>query len=377
MPPGRGWWRASDSSPVQWLTPAGSLTPTPLAIDRHFTADLDAVSPAGGVGYGPAPGAAWPGWLSLDPLSGVVAGLTVSDPALAPVWTHPGGALAPLGIGEAVALSLSATAAGGGPLSYGLIAGGLPWGLTLNGASGLLSGAPGRYLPGPVEPRALSWLAPAPGSLGTVEEGAAFLAACAVGGASAYHIVAGALPWGLVLEAGSGVISGTAAAIGGGGIDLPPLVWDQPPAGSLGQLGEGDLFSLALLCPGAGAYGVVAGALPWGLVLDPLSGAISGTVADLGGALDPPAAPAITLPALDPLAVGVPVDLTPGATSANGAITGWWLAEGALPWGLVLDSTDGRLHGTPGPRPGAYAATLAVRDSRGASAYRSLTLTVI
>jgi len=197
-----------------------------------------------------------------------------------------------------------------------------------------------------------------------------------------FSISAGALPAGISLNAGSGVISGTPTAAGtfnftvqasnsAGSVtkaftvtvNSAPSITTSSPMTS-GTLGVA--YSLTLSATGTGpiTWSVIAGSLPAGLALNAASGVISGTptvngtstftIQALNGAgsnskqfgLTIGSVPAIT--STSPLTVGVvgtayslPLTIT-GATPITFSVI-----TGALPNGLSLHTNTGLISGTP------------------------------
>ena len=211
-------------------------------------------------------------------------------------------------------------AANGSPApSFSLVSGSFPPGLTLNGTNGLLSGVPtvaGVF--GPITLQALNGFgnvnsspftitinaAPTTFTAQTPPNGAvgtAYSYAFAADGypAPTYSLVAGSLPAGLTLSP-SGVLSGTPTAAGTvSGIVIkaqnafgnvstvslsvvvsatatPPTAFSAqtPPSGNVGNA-----YSYTVAANGSPSptYSVIAGALPTGLTLNAVTGAITGT----------------------------------------------------------------------------------------------------
>ena len=153
---------------------------------------------------------------------------------------------------------------------------------------------------------------------------------------------------------------------------------------SLGSGSTGTAYSQTLAATGGKApytWSSVAGSLPAGVLLDPVSGAITGTPTLKGsypftaGTADSTGASAtkaftITIytddltfnPApLPPGVPGLPYSSTCGTPSGTAPFI-WSLTSGGLPPGLALDSASGQITGTP-TQTGAYHFTLSISDS--------------
>lgn len=196
-----------------WTTAAGSLgTGTQGAV---FSADLD------------APGASsftirhglFPWGLLLDTTSGAITGTLATSggaedsPGPAPTWTTAAGSLGTFSEQAAVSVSIAATPSTA-PVEYSIASGGVPWGLTLNVATGILSGTTAEVGGGvtPEPPNTITWSAPASTNLGGFAVGASVSVAQTVSFSSAFMLSSGVLPWGLSLARGTGLISGTVGA---------------------------------------------------------------------------------------------------------------------------------------------------------------------
>ena len=150
---------------------------------------------------------------------------------------------------------------------------------------------------------------------------------------------------------------------------------------------------------GAFTWTISAGTLPANLNLDPSTGVISGTptapgtssftvrVADPAGQSDtqplsitistvppPPTPPDITTTSLPAGTVGQPYNQPVVATGGTGALT-WTIIAGALPANLSLNSTNGAISGTP-TSAGPSSFTVRVQDSTGLSAVQALSITI-
>jgi hypothetical protein len=163
------------------------------------------------------------------------------------------------------------------------------------------------------------------------------------------------------------------------------------PGGTIGQA-----YSRAIATQfgtGLDTFQVTAGSLPDGLNLNPSTGVVSGTPTKLGtfnftvtatDSVGTPAAQAYTV-AINP-AVGIGTTSLPGATThlpysqvitAGGgtAPLQFSVTAGSLPAGLTLDPATGVLSGTP-TAAGSFPFTVTVTDAAGATASQALTLNV-
>jgi len=150
---------------------------------------------------------------------------------------------------------------------------------------------------------------------------------------------------------------------------------------------------------GARTWTITAGTLPQNLNLDPASGVISGTptapgtssftvrVADAAGQSDtqalaitittvppPPNPPTITTTTLPAGTVNQPYSQPVEVTGGTGALT-WSIIAGALPANLNLNSTNGAIFGTP-TVAGTSSFTVRVQDAGGLSDVRALAITI-
>jgi Putative Ig domain len=172
----------------------------------------------------------------------------------------------------------------------------------------------------------------------------------------------------------------------------PNITTTTLPAGTIGQA-----YSQPLQVAGGTApltWSIVVGNLPAGLSLNQTTGVISGTptaagtssftirVQDAGGLSDTQALsitinltapPQITTTTLPGGTVGQSYSQTLHATGGIGALT-WSLAAGALPAGLTLNPA-GTISGTP-TNPGTSNFTVRVVDTFNQSDTQSLSLTV-
>jgi hypothetical protein len=150
---------------------------------------------------------------------------------------------------------------------------------------------------------------------------------------------------------------------------------------------------------GALTWTISAGTLPRGLNLDRTTGVISGTptaagtssftvrVADAAGHSDtrplsitinaappPPNPPNITTTTLPAGTVGVPYNQPVEATGGTGALT-WSIVAGTLPANLNLNGTNGAISGTP-TVAGTSSFTVRVQDAGGLFDTQPLSITI-
>ncbi|MBI1762219.1 MAG: putative Ig domain-containing protein [Acidobacteria bacterium] len=232
------------------------------------------------------------------------------------------------------------------PYNFAVVQGNLPPGLVLNPATGVVSGVAtvvGTYsftvqVTGSlgctgVRSYTLTITCPTvtvnPASLVSGTLGAAYnqtVAAAPAGGNYVYAVFAGALPPGLSLNSGTGVISGTPAMTGQFGFVIQ--------AAGFGA------------CPGTASY----------------------TLTIAGQACQP-----ITLSAL---ANGTAGQFYYGNVMAQpaGSYT-YAVTNGALPLGLVLQSMTGAVYGTPAPA-GAYNFTISATNASGCTGSKVYSLTI-
>jgi hypothetical protein len=171
-----------------------------------------------------------------------------------------------------------------------------------------------------------------------------------------YKIVGGALPVGVTIDENTGKLEGP---IDFSNLGLGP-VWQSPAAGSLGTFDELDTIELppltATLSNGDRAnMGLMSDGsyLPWGLVFDPDTGVISGTISELLAGQENDAATRdgpiwqTEFGKLADFDEGQTADITLVAQARNEkTVTVYDVVSGALPWGLVLDSSTGKISGS-------------------------------
>jgi len=337
--------------------------------------------------------------------------------------------------GAAVTLGVAATDPDGNALAYS--ATGLPAGLGINAATGVISGTPttagistatvtvsdGR---GGNTAVSFAWtVAPAnrppvvstPAAQTTAQGTAATLTIVATdpdGDTLTYGI--DGLPGGLSLAPASGVITGSPSAAGTfnvtvavidgkGGSTAVGFVWtvtaaNRPPvlttpAAQTSVQGAAVTLSLVASDPDGDALTYAANGLPAGLAINAATGAITGTpttagtspvsvsVSDGRGATASAGftwtvtagnrPPALTTPAAQTTVQGSAASLNLVASDADGDALSF--AATGLPAGLVLNTATGAITGTP-TTPGTSTVGIAANDGKGGTASASFTWTV-
>ena len=349
------------------------------------------------------------------------------------------GALAGGQVGVAYSDTMSA-AGGAMPYAWQVIGGALPAGLALDASTGVVSGVPTAYETAnftvevsdsqstpATDTQALSiTIAPAvlvitTASLPDGQMGVAYSQAlAAVGGATPYawSIAGGALPDGLVLNAGTGAIEGTPSAYGtfnftaevadsqgtpatdtqALSITIAPatlaITTATLPDGQVGVAYDQTVAGSGGVAPYT--WSVLAGALPSGLSLNASTGAISGTPTAFGTAsftvqaadsqgtpatdtqalsiTVAPAVLAITTTTLADAQVGVAYSETLAATGGVPPCT-WTVSAGSLPDGLSLNASTGEIGGTP-TTTGTSNFTVEAADSQGTPATDTQALSI-
>ncbi len=338
-----------------------------------------------------------------------------------------------------VAFTVTLTAAAGVAPYHNWTATGLPAGLTINAASGVISGTPTTAGIYPVVVGVTDTSSPTQRTVArsytlnvgsgalTIASPAALLGATlntnysativASGGTGGYSWSATGLPNGLLLGGLSGVISGSPTATGtflvtvtvtdGAAFtvtknyslvvnDLP--VFGLPLTLPASTVGATYLANPTVSFASAPFTWAASPNLPAGLTIDPASGLLNGTptvagttsnvlitVTDRNGAaanraytivINP--APVITAPvALPGWAVGPPAypNTTLTATGGTGSYAWSWTAP-ILPPGLTLNATTGVISGTPTSAGTFGSIVTKATDSVGVSATRTYTLTI-
>ena len=328
----------------------------------------------------------------------------------------------------------SALVATGGvpPYTFSITSGSLPPGLTLNPSTGAITGTPTTFgtfnftaqvvdstgtAAGTASTRCSIVIAPPPISLAcpsaTGQVGVAYSSALvATGGAPPYtfSITSGSLPPGLILNPTTGAITGTPTTFGtfnftakvvdstgtAAGtatascsivIAPPPITLACPSA--TGQVGVA--YSSALVATGGAppyTFSITSGSLPPGLILNPTTGAITGTPTTFGTfnftakVVDSTGTAAGTATASCSIVIAPP-PITLACPSSTGQVgvayssalvaTGgappytFSITSGSLPPGLILNPTTGAITGTP-TTFGTFNFTAKVVDSTGTAA---------
>ena len=340
--------------------------------------------------------------------------------------------------------SASLDGSGGTPPYTWSVAPALPTGLTLNAASGAVSGTPttegttthtfslrDNSVPAQTVQQTLNvTVTPPPAAVtitttslpnGTVGQLYSRPVQATGGtGALTWTIGAGSLPPNLSLDPATGVISGTPTRTGtssftvrvqdaAGQSDTQPLsisINTTPPPPTPPEITTTTLppgtVGVAYNQPvqtaggtGALTWSIIAGSLPANLQLNPTNGVISGTptvegtssftvrVQDTGGLSDiqdlsirinPPAPPNIITTTLPAGTLGQFYNQTVQAIGGTGART-WSISSGNLPPGLNLDGTTGVISGTP-TVPDTFSFTVQVQDAAGGSDRQALSIVI-
>jgi hypothetical protein len=413
---------AGGQAPYTWAVTAGGL-PAGVVLDAKSGAVFGTPTASGTFSFTVTVTDSASNTAAKQFTIGISAGLTITT---APVL--PNGA-----IGAAYSAALNAVG-GDVPYAWSVTQGALPAGLTLDPASGSITGsasAAGEFTftvqvtdsssatatkTFNLEISAsLTISTPATLPIGSV--GVPYsMTLVATGGSGSYQwkITSGTLPAGLVLAVSTGAISGTPAGSGTfvfavdvtdsaghaasqqfsltivSGIAISTSA--QLPSGSVGGA-----YSQALTAVGGTPpyrWAVSSGTLPGGLALNPATGAISGTplangtfhftvqVTDNTGA---------TASLQFTLTIGSGLAITSGTTLPQGYLDQvypsfqfaqaggvspytWSVTKGALPPGLVLSGT-GAVSGTPSAA-GTFTFTVQVTDSNRATASQPCTISI-
>src|SRR6266571_1934460 len=438
--------------------PSPAITTSSLPAGQMGTAYQATLSASGGTipySWSLASGSL-PGGLSLNSASGAISGtpsasgtssftvqvtdsaskaaqqpLSIAISASSPVITTsslPAGQM-----GAAYQATLSASG-GTTPYSWSLASGSLPAGLSLNSASGVISGTPsasgtssftvqvtdsaGKAAQQPLS-IAISASSPAitTSSLPAGQMGAAYQATLSASGGTtpySWSLASGSLPAGLSLNSASGVISGTPSASGTSSFTVqvtdsaskaaqqplsiaisgssPAIMTSSLPAGQMGTAYQATLAASGGTTPYS--WSLASGSLPGGLSLNSTSGVISGTPSASGTSsftvqvMDSASkaaqqalsiaisgsSPAITTSSLPAGQMGAAYQAT---LSASGGTTpySWSLASGSLPAGLSLNSASGVISGTPSAS-GTSSFTVQVTDSASKAAQQALSIAI-
>jgi len=333
-------------------------------------------------------------------------------------------------INTAYSQQLSATG-GTGAIAWAVTAGALPAGVTLAPSTGILAGTPtasGAFNFTVTATDSLTQLgsqaytltiantlAITPASLpnGTINTAySQQLTATGALGIALFQLTAGALPAGLTL-ANNGVISGTPTTVGTATFDVTVATPQQQVAtrtltltvldplaiatAALPDATELEAYTTTLTATGGGASGLswtlLTGALPPGVSLA-TTGVLSGTPTQHGtypftvqlvNAAGTRVTKALSLLVVQTLSI---TTLSLGETVQGRSYTAtltalggrapftWSLVNSTLPTGLQLNPSTGQITGTTSVAEGPYPQTVAVTDSRGRVARRTLPFTV-
>ena len=320
---------------------------------------------------------------------------------------------------------------GNGSYTYAVSAGSLPAGLSLNASTGVITGTPGSAASSTFTVTATDGngatgsriytvavnaaVAVNPSSLPGGTVGLAYsqtLTATGGNGSYTFSVSAGALPPGLTLNAGSGVLSGTPGSAGtssftitatdGNGasgarafsVTISSAITVNPSSLPSGVVGNAYSQTISA-AGGSGSYtfSVSAGTLPAGLALNASSGVLSGTpsgaaassftvtATDSNGATGARAysvtinaAISVNPTSLPGGTVGSAYSQTVSATGGSGGFS-YSISAGALPAGLTLNASSGVISGTPSAAA-ASSFTVRATDGMGAFGTRAYTVTI-
>jgi N-acetylneuraminic acid mutarotase len=419
----------------QTVIPPSSLSyaANPATYTKGIAISSNAPQSSGGPVASYAISPALPAGLALDASSGVVAGTpTIASPqtAYTVTATNTGGSttcslliavidLPPTGLSypnnhliyiRGVAIAPNAPAVSGGAVTRFTTSPALPAGLSIDGASGVISGTPtaitaqANYLITAINSGGnatftltLTVNDEAPKGLNYSSNPAIYTSGVGItpntpstsgGGAVVTWRIAPSLPSGLVFDATTGIISGAAHApataqsytvtalnSGGGTTCAVTITVNAPPPTNLVYADPAPVYSRGVAVtpdvPSNGGGAVVsfsvAPALPAGLSLDPISGFISGTpsvdsapaaytvtATNTGGSTTGivtitvrEPAPTALVYATNPTKYTVNTPIQPNAPSNAGGIITSYSVSPLLPVGLSLDPVSGTISGTP------------------------------
>ncbi|MGA2520345.1 MAG: fibronectin type III domain-containing protein [Acidimicrobiales bacterium] len=394
-------WYSSGGSYTQFnraTSTATTATVTGLTNGTAYTFEVAAVNGSG-----------------TGPLSAPSSPVTPEGPSITSA-ALPGGE-----VGAAYDVT-PAVSGGTGPFTWSVSNGSLPSGLSLDTATGAVTGTPttsGTSTFDLVVDDSLGGSATQAESVDVVaspsvisptlvagEVGAAYDVTPAVSGGTGpftWSVSNGSLPAGLSIDASTGAITGTPITSATSSFDLVAedtfgdvatqseslAVVADPQIGSA-ALGDGELDVAYEATPsvsggtGPFTWSVSSGSLPGGLSIDASTGAITGTPTTGGSAsftvmvTDAEAQtatrsetvfiadlPVITSAALPGGEVGVAYDATPTVLDGTGPYT-WSVTNGSLPPGLSIDAGTGEVTGVPatgGPAQFTLVVTDTVHDT--------------
>lgn len=316
------------------------------------------------------------------------------------------------------------------PITFALQTGALPTGLSLNAATGELTGTP-------TTPGAVAFTIRATDALGQTEDlpetdpvaanltlgysltngtvGVAYSKAATTGGGTtpySYAVTAGALPAGLGLNAATGAVTGTPTTPGassGIGITVTDafgftavasalvitIVTPVSLTGALGRGTVGTAYSQSYTANNGQtpfAWTLDSGTLPTGLSLNAVNGAITGNPA-AAGTFNPVIritdALGNTTTRMNPITIAATLDISgtpPGGTinvpyTFTPTVTGGWIpysfapGTGDFPNGLSLDPVTGELSGTP-TLADAFSGQIVVTDADGNTDTLTVNITI-
>jgi hypothetical protein len=341
--------------------------------------------------------------------------ITVNPPSL------PGGTL-----GMAYNQSISASPAG--TYSYGVSSGALPIGLTLNAATGAITGTPSQSgsfsftiaasAGGCSGARNFTVVIECPGitlaSLAGSTAGVSYAGSVAASpsGSYVYSIVTGNLPSGLTLNTSTGAITGLPLVTGTYNFSIKAQVANgcsgtqsyvlvvTCPTISLSVLSAPTLNSaysqsvIASPSGGSYSYAVTEGSLPAGLSLNSATGLISGTPTTAGaysftiratgfgscsgsrtytGTITNGSCPSISLPSLPN---GQPAQFySQSVTATPSGSYSYAVTTGTLPPGLTLYGAFGLIYGYP-TQAGSFDFTITATDNSNCTGQRAYRLTI-
>ena len=356
----------------------------------------------------------------------------VSSPSNSVTPIGPSITSSAFGAGE-VGVSYAATpvvAGGTGPFTWSVSAGSLPAGLTLNSATGTVSGTPSAAgsasftieatdSVGGTTTQAESFtIYSAPritsSALPGDDVGVAYMHIPTLSGGSggaSWSFSGGSLPAGLVLLSSTGEVAGTPSSVGtysfnevvtdslgGTATQAESIVITNHPSIASPALPDGELGvtydATPTVTAGTGPFtwSLTGGVLPAGLTINPSTGEVSGVPTAAGTSsftlmatdadgleatqsesITIAAHPSISSAALPNGEVGVVYDTTPAVTAGVGPFS--WSAIGSLPAGLILNSSTGEVSGTP-TTPGTSTLILVATDTNGFHATQSESVNV-
>lgn len=326
-----------------------------------------------------------PNGMTLNPDTGAITGSPGWDAlGLGPTWTGPAaGSLGSYNEGDTIPNVTFSSTSNKGPVVYSLASdqNRLPWGLSFNSVTGVLSGTIA-----PLKQRTKEMASTSDGPTWTIPFGtianydvddvASFkLTATPIGTRTIkfFQVIDGALPWGLKLDGPSGNITGTVGQLKNPGayVDVPKLptpVWVSPV--DLITVNEFDNVNVSLAAtPATGRsmakYVVRSGGLPWGLRLNTQTGAITGTLIESRQLNDAPYYDTTKNPTFNDTVGGINQTVVDGGsigsytkgaavsatfsfqgTNTNQSQLNYHIASGTVPRGLSLNAATGALSGT-------------------------------